>query len=774
MTDDYSDYDPTAEKEWYTSVLENVIGSSICAIVLTIFISFDVHKAFKRKAHWIPAEALVLTALVILLLTFGDNLNLNVDSHDTDLKDEQIYLLVGSAIFYSRRVMICLFISYFLPRVVRSGLITVWGDIGALALPVMWHMGNEVYFLLKVLEEEKSRIQSPSPSPSLENNAEDSTYKHLQEHPSYRVMFTVSYITLFTALILLIVLLTCALIAGKSIRKIMSQKIPLALSCCCNCPEKHQCNDIEIHLLKCFIVTRASQADYIIARSVFSAFAGLVNTFCFVLLVVEWIPHLPKTWFGYVYCIIHFAFILIAWIVVLFRWFRAVMYFPKDVRCLFYLEDFWTRSIVDMKNDLDAHLTARLFRQKRIRERTAIERIVVNLMTAFRLHSLLLNMGLWVQKLMVSVCKACWYLSDLPFRMIRRFTMSPESALEITDPFYQYREALEIIRMPGELAYSLWIANLSAFKMAENNINQGFEKSKATCTELITLMGYKTGTVEDEAPTSLEDEKHFKDVGQKSWKMRAVSLLHFMIYLYDGTDSNVVNDSIQAFSQAWCFMDFVDSLDTEGQLVSLAADKQFDTIETIWKNHLKTLQSSAHNTSNQKVSNELLEEKIKRPLKQHMERLCREELAPAIEGQMRGCVDNLHDSKDWMAIAANISLYKRWKVMDLKSNSDNVIHDLRCLLANLIAHCMGQELDKALIENCGRWAKDGNEKDILNAAFVAGKARAVRDQIMEGNHQELDQIGVVAGEGDDLSRGCRRRRHPNDVSEVEDVEAAMQ
>ena len=69
--------------------------------------------------------------------------------------------------------------------------------------------------------------------------------------------------------------------------------------------------------------------------------------------------------------------------------------------------------------------------------------------------------------------------------------------------------------------------------------------------------------------------------------------------------------------------------------------------------------------------------------------------------------------------------------MDLNSNLVNAIHDLRCLLANLIAYCIGQELDKAVIENCGRWAKDGKEKEIMNAAFVVGQAKAVRGKVQK-------------------------------------------
>lgn len=62
-------------------------------------------------------------------------------------------------------------------------------------------------------------------------------------------------------------------------------------------------------------------------------------------------------------------------------------------------------------------------------------------------------------------------------------------------------------------------------------------------------MGHKTGPLEDEALKSPEEKKHFKEVGKKSWKMRAVSLIDFMIYFYDDANSDVVIKVIQAYSQ---------------------------------------------------------------------------------------------------------------------------------------------------------------------------------------------------------------------------------
>ena len=117
ISNDYSEY--------VKHYIINGYASSGCAIILTILLSLDVFKSFQRKTLWIPGQALVLTALIIQLLTFIDNfLNLNVNSKDNSLKDQQMFLLVvRPLIFDSRRVMICIFIAYLFPGLVSSGLV---------------------------------------------------------------------------------------------------------------------------------------------------------------------------------------------------------------------------------------------------------------------------------------------------------------------------------------------------------------------------------------------------------------------------------------------------------------------------------------------------------------------------------------------------------------------------------------------------------------------------------------------------------------------------
>jgi hypothetical protein len=79
-----------------------------------------------------------------------------------------------------------------------------------------------------------------------------------------------------------------------------------------------------------------------------------------------------------------------------------------------------------------------------------------------------------------------------------------------------------------------------------------------------------------------------------------------MIYFFDDANSDVVTDAIQAYSQGWCFLDVIDSLHPKRKLVSPTVIKEFNTIQNIWKNHVKTIKNSDHNQSNMNVWNLLL------------------------------------------------------------------------------------------------------------------------------------------------------------------------
>jgi hypothetical protein len=218
------------------------------------------------------------------LLSFLGNLNLSADLGNIDDKClQQVLLLEDEQIIIHSRIMICVSIGYFLPGMVGSSFTNFWSNIRALTLSIIIHLMSEVYFFQNVNKQELLACPSPSPSlgfevvfPSPSSGFEVDSHCPFWRL-SYHQWFLESSATLSTFIVLLVFLLTCAVLAGKSIRNIISRNVPLALSCCCNSTEGNKllCHNIGDHILKCWIVVHAFQPDYIIAKSVFSSCVAL-------------------------------------------------------------------------------------------------------------------------------------------------------------------------------------------------------------------------------------------------------------------------------------------------------------------------------------------------------------------------------------------------------------------------------------------------------------------------------------------------------------------
>lgn len=303
---------------------------------------------------------------------------------------------------------------------------------------------------------------------------------------------------------------------------------------------------------------------------------------------------------------------------------------------------------------------------------------------------------------------------------------------------FRYREVLESIAMPGEKAESLWIANETAFNSTKEHMEQG-RGSTGDLMEIIRRLKAEAPADEGEGEEIYgEEEKYLKYFSKMSSKMRAVSLIHFMLCYYEDTHYEVVGDAFKACSGAWALMDFVESSETKANFVSLAANKEFNTLENIWKENLKLkpIQSKEKLAAIKKEMQEDIESRISK-------------------GESEERVNNMSDSMDWMTAAADMSLNKTSKMIESKAidlHSANAIHDLGCLLAKVIVNCLGIELNNALIQNCCKWAVDGEEEKIYHAAFLAGKAMAVSDLFQTGqDNNAVPLTGVAEGEGNDSS-----------------------
>eukprot|EP00253_Pinus_taeda_P006851 PITA_06851 len=590
--------------------------------------------------------------------------------------------------------MVYVFIAYLLPGLVSSRSRGVWTNIAALALSVLAHMLSEVLI--------------------------DRWYWF--EDPSDCI--------LFTANILLVLLCISAVLAGKTICFIMNQKVPSLLSCCHNSCRK--CENIEDHVLKCWIVVRCSQPEYIMARSVLSSLAGVVVTTCVIDILYEISSDVAGRYFN-LYSVtfyIQSTFILIGWIAVAIRWLTAVIYFPRYGQCSFQVEDFWTRSLIELKY---RQLNGLLW-EKKDRNRTLLQTTMVDSTIPLRLRTLVLSMAIFVQVFVVLLSKVSLLLSWLlfwPLLMAREKIMLLCGSKVTRSEFSKYGEVLESIAMPGENAESLWNANEWAFKSTKEHMEQGRASTEGLKKMIIQLK--PQAPVVDEGEEIYGEEEKFLNYFRMSWKMRAVSLIHFMLCSYDDSNYEVVGNAFKACSEAWALMDFVESSDTEANLVSLAADKEFSTLKNIWKQ--KPIQS------NEKLA-------IRNRMQEDINSRIR-------KGESQGRVENMHDSVDWMTAAADFRLNKTSKVIKSKGidhTSANAVHVLGCLLAKVIVNCLKIELEKALIQKCSKWAVDGEEEKMYHASFFAGKAMGLAVLFQTGqDNNAVPPAAVAKGEENDSS-----------------------
>lgn len=679
----------------------DLIYGCACAIIFILFLALDAWKAIKRKAYSLPGAFLVISALTLQFLNFVDysTVSITPDINYIEYGDVEKFLK-AQLVIDSGRLVMCVFIAYLLPGLATYGFRTVWADLGGVTISALTHMFYEMYLVFY--------------------------WSDVFPFP-VTAWFEEFSGMVFIALIFLVLLSVSAVVAGKTIHIMMNEKVSSLLECC-NSNSHTRCRSIGDHVLKCWIIVRSSQPENVVARSVLTSFAGLLVTVCIVVFSVKWasvyiddyktIPPLNKTTL-----VLQFIFVLIGWIMVSVRWIRAVIYFPiHGLRSVFHVEDFWTRCINDLKY---GQLNGPLFRGIRYRNRTLLENNIMDLIIQFRLYSLSLSIASSVQQIIVLNSKASSFFSWImlsPLLMIRGKIMffcgsnNQESEISI------YTEILEKIRMPGESANNMWIANELGFKSTRKHMAQG----RCSTAAMIEIIRHRTKPAADGGEeTQVEEETYFKFFGKRSWKMEAVSLIHLMLSLYDDTNFGVVDEAMKACCEAWPLMDFIETPDTEVNLLGLAADKDFHTLENIWKK-MKSAKSD-------KVRN-IMRDRMQKNMKNRI-----------FKGKSQGRVDSMEDSMDWIMAAANFNLNKTSEKVGYPL--DNTIDKSMSLLANVIVDGWAKARNNAIIEKCNKWVVDGKEEEIYHAAFIAGKAMSGPEILQTSQANNAVNPTVTGGNG---------------------------
>ncbi|GLJ41079.1 hypothetical protein SUGI_0850650 [Cryptomeria japonica] len=728
----------------------------LSVILFILLILRDAVKGLKIKAHWIPGDFLVLSALTIQLLNLISTQGQPLNWQQRDI------LLVEFWMIHTSRIMLSVVIAYLMPAMANPGAEDFWGKITSLSLTVFLHVISELYFI----------------NPDSKNEILKSLWPR-QRGTSIRLYYILAAI-IFSSFVLLLLLLGCANIAGRGIERIVAKKIRLIFNGQVkdHHHQHHQSDGgvrrkeedhhyqecwerVEDTVLKAWIVVRAYSLDYVIARSALASSAATIVTLQIAITLLAGVRNSPQLLIctpldrlRFTITMMQCVFILIGWSMILWRWVTAVAYYGNgNWSSCFRIEDFWTRHLRELQEAEKNELTqSQLLHAK-------VEKLVVNQSTQITLHRYILYAVIGVQWFTVSFSKACLLGSKILFhnKLTGKLLSFILSKLKKGD-FQYYEEKFKGVQMLGETTESLCLSNRNSIRKAVDLISRAKKDNELKYQHLVDFVATKrTGrglglSCLDPRKTQTGLKYLWKrnpiDMSRKPWKMTAVSLLSIIVQLspvcaeteteHPSTSrffpTKVVNDCLDAYSQAWEIIDFVDKADTEinneaaDEITSEAADMYFRMVR---KKGLFPVSDSGEATLPHNVTAALTE----------LKKECKSKT------QTPGCVKALgskskektpterfpngwkaDDSIDWKAEAWASAVYKLCNSIECNEETDvnDLLKELESCLADIINECLGQ-FQHLLLLNCRKWALKSDERKIAKALYTTGKASKIMD-----------------------------------------------
>lgn len=704
-------------------------------VVFFTLVGLDTCNGLKKGLHWIPGDALILSALTIQLMNWlnGESTLLKqiLDSPEA-LNGE----LIKNNLFMTHcsRVMVCVLVGYLLPGMARPGYEDSWGKLTAVGLIMFLHISSELFTVHQRLGHSKGL--------SLVHRS-FYFWPHVNELTENS--FIVSSLIISLSLVWLILLLSSATIANISIRNIMSQRIPVILAQQSNGAEPNSWEAIENQVLKSWIVARGCYPEYIMARSVLASSAALAVTVCILSSVLGWIVqgpiiqifYGPQFWLKFIISILEVIFSLVGWAIIGWRCITSVTYYRKlrtdkmeTWREYFRVEDFWTRHILELQEAKELRM-----RKREVDE--WVSKIMVTEEKSISLLTILSRLVFWVQYVVVSFSKACGFLTELILYnrlMVRLLSMLlSKHEDEVQKELLEYDAILQNVNVAGETPRSVFLANRKSIKQAKEILLKGNHNGQG-CKELVEFLTAKMspggvgmqcsnpGTSQCETGLkflcrrdpcgTLALETNFSYASKQSWKLTAVSLIHLIVRLSPPCGKR----SLKVYLQASELMDLVDESNPEtDNLLSRAADRVYQTLCD--SPAIKTIKDAAGKIS--EVAEVLIEDAAGK-----ISEIAEESKKDA---EMIG---HGGDSVDWKKAAAGNALYKLCKSIDCRSGGDfkELLDELQSALADIIGACIKQ-VGATLVSSSKKWAQEMQERKLLEAVYVAGKSNGLMKQL---------------------------------------------
>ncbi|GLJ08568.1 hypothetical protein SUGI_0091540 [Cryptomeria japonica] len=636
-------------------------------VVLAMCIFFDVCMACYRGAKWVPGYFVPIYALCLQLIGSLDVQNVSVGSTDQNHKLEE--LVSKQLSIYSSRLVLFVFVGYLVPDLASTN--AFWTNIAALFTTLSIHIAIELSVALHSLDSETDKVvKNPS-----------GTW----------LISSVGF-----------------LLAVES-------------------PENNNesWDTCRSEMIKSWIIARVSQPEYVLVRSFFSLEVACLVTVNVVFMGIKVIYLRSQLHGSSPLFTIQCIFIILGWFMVSYRCF--LRYGNLETLTSRQKRIGLARSragVYDIFSLMQYVSPVFVLRRKILKDvENSICRSVLQigfglLSFMYSLPSVIFFLG-WIGAIVILF--AC-----RPMMKFRREWCF--SAPREVEDFQRYKEALELVCMPGDEAESLWVANENSFIHIKHWIEQAYERGKS-CEKLQKVIGSRLAQniplMEDikELLEPLESVKRYFPLLNDSFRRITASVL----LMDDDSVSEdqqhsmdkLKRDVRRAFEDAEDLIDFLDCPDNVGISLDFFKISNLEAFMLTYASIRPSKTVRFHFRESSTVANAVQDKSDKAQSKLDTCKL--------LGASSPHIVDT-----DWSRTAEDYAIYKVCKLIldrhPVPESVEQMQNYLINMVADLIAICV-TESPKMLVERSRKWAAEFKEDKIYAAIELAGFAWGVIDGV---------------------------------------------
>ncbi|XP_059063245.1 uncharacterized protein LOC131856063 [Cryptomeria japonica] len=286
-----------------------------CALILCMVwdIAVDVAKHYFKVSLLIPTNLFVLSSLTVQILGYVEIEKVSVSGSSTE-KDLE-WLVNNQLRLDAARLTACVFVGCILPGMAMAGTQGGWSNIAALFLILSFHTATEIYALQNV---KTSKVEAEAGQ-----------------------WFVSSGVILLLGVSSLLLLLGTVMLSGKYQRQYISRDISEIESDEFGEweEEEDRWEKFRSEVMKLWVSARRWKTGYFLWSSLYSPGVGMIVTICVVVMMgkVACGSFLHNNGGGNLIFYLQCIFILLGWILMLFRWFKAALFFASSIDKMLFI-----------------------------------------------------------------------------------------------------------------------------------------------------------------------------------------------------------------------------------------------------------------------------------------------------------------------------------------------------------------------------------------------------------------------------------------------------